>query len=306
MKRLLAADIGGSKTRIQILDTEGKVLSEACGVGVASISDDPSSLPTLEALLFALADKEKIAAIAINLGGKNTEQVLRSFGRAFPNVPTRIGREAEGSAAYALGEKYGAPIVLMAGTGAIAVGRCGGKFVTTGGWGCHIGDDGSGYDVGLQAIRASLLALDGTEPLTPLSQRICSCEEPFSPTDTPSAYRDMRDRVREGLFPLDRSHIASLAKVVCDFAEQGDKLALAIFENAGNSLSRLVAKTAKKLGIQAPAVVVTGGLIGAKKFWAPTFEKQLSGVEIHYVEDGLLCGTRRIVKELYESGDKTP
>lgn len=304
MKRLLAADIGGSKTRIQILDTEGNIVSEACGVGVASALDAPTPLPPLDEMLDEVEDKERIAAIAINLGGKNTEQVLRSFGRVFPNVPTRIVREAEGIAAYALGEKHGAPIVLMAGTGAIAVGTHGGKFVTTGGWGINIGDGGSGYDIGLQAIRASLLALDGTEPLAPLTKYICSCEEPFAATESPSSYRDQRDKVRESLYPLDRQHIAAFARIVGKFAEQGDRLALEIFAHAGESLARLVAATEKKLGIRASSLVVTGGLIGARGFWGPTFEKRLPNRKIHYVEDGLLCGTRRIAKELYESGEK--
>lgn len=303
MKKLLAVDIGGSKTRIQILDTEGNVLSETCGVGVATAADSPAPIPALEKLLSALSDKESVAAVAINLGGRNTEQVLSSFETFFPAIPKRIFRESEGDAAYALGAQYGAPIVLMAGTGAIAVGTHDQKFVTTGGWGCNIGDDGSGYDIGLQAIRACLRALDGTEPLSALTQYICSCEEPFSPTATPSAYREQRDKIREKLYPLDRQHIASYARVVCEFAEREEPLALEILENAGKSLARLVALTEKKLGVQASAVAVTGGLIGAKQFWAPVFEKQLPNRKIHYVADGLLFGTRRIVKELYELGD---
>ena len=68
-KRLLALDIGGSKTRIQILDTDGNILSEICGVGVASAVEDTSALPLLDELLSKIPDKEEIAAAAINLGG---------------------------------------------------------------------------------------------------------------------------------------------------------------------------------------------------------------------------------------------
>ena len=35
-KKLITADIGGSKSRIRLLDTDGTVLSEAVGMGVYS------------------------------------------------------------------------------------------------------------------------------------------------------------------------------------------------------------------------------------------------------------------------------
>ena len=302
--RLLALDIGGSKTRIQLLDTEGNLLTEICGVGVASVTEDTEPLPLLEELLSRIPDREQVAAAAINLGGRNTKQVKRTFLSHFPNVSTRIFRESEGTAAYALGDAYNAPIILMAGTGAIAVGKSMGKFVTTGGWGVNIGDEGSGYEIGLTAIRLTLQALDGTEPLPPLAQYLSGRDVPLSATDTSATYVDARDHVRENLYPLDRQHIASFAKVAADFAERGDPLALKIFEQAGENLAVLVTKTVQKLDDPESAVVVTGGLVHAKKFWAPIFEKNLPNMHIHYVTDGLLCGTRRIVKEIYHTGDK--
>ena len=303
-KRLLAIDIGGSKTRIQILDTDGNMLSEISGVGVASAADNTVPLPLLDELLSDIPDKTDVVAAAINLGGKNTEQVKNTVIANFPNALIKIFRESEGTAAYALGDEYGASVILMAGTGAIAVGTSNGKFVTTGGWGINIGDDGSGYDIGLQAIRLTLQVLDGAEPLSPLAKYISGCDTPLLATDDPAIYRDNRDKVRERLYPLERGHIASFAKVVSEFAERGDKLALKIFEQAGESLAQLVTKTFNKLENAEPTVVVTGGLVNTKKFWVTPFEKNLSGMRIHYVTDGLLFGTRRIAKELYNTGDK--
>jgi len=49
---------------------------------------------------------------------------------------------------------------------------------------------------------------------------------------------------------------------------------------------------------------VTGGLIHSRKFWAPSFEnsilKIIPDVKIHYVPGGLLRGTFKIAKDLYE------
>ena len=122
-KRLLALDIGGSKTRIQVLDTELNILCEICGAGVASAVEDPAPLPLLDELLSKIPHSEQIVAGAINLGGRNTGQVRNTFLSHFPNALLKIFRESEGTAAYALGDEYDAPIILMAGTGAIAVGK---------------------------------------------------------------------------------------------------------------------------------------------------------------------------------------
>lgn len=306
MKKLLAADIGGSKTRIRLLDTDGTILSESVGTGVAGISDSTDPLPPLEDQLAALPDKESICAAAVNLGGRNTEQVRLSFRRFFPDIPLQIFRESEGTAAYALGQEYDASVVLMAGTGAIAVGKWNRHFVITGGWGIHIGDDGSGYDIGLQAIRLSLRAMDNIEALSPLTAFLCGWETPLPVSSDPALFRDRRDHIRERLAPLDRQHIASLTKIVAEFAEKGDKNALDIFRYAGEKLAELVVCNAKKLTENTiPAVVVTGGLIHIRKFWADSFESRihhsLPDTEIQYVTDGILQGTSSIVKDLYEN-----
>lgn len=308
IKNLLIADIGGTNTRLRITDIDGNTLYESVQDGIASTTDSTSPLPTLEKQLAKLPSQNSIGAISINLGGRNTKQVSLCFRKFFPDVPLKIFRESEGTAAYALGEEYGAPIVLMAGTGAIAVGKSENGFVITGGWGANIGDDGSGYDIGLQAIRMSLRSLDNTEALSPLTKYLCCCEEPLCATADPTLYRDKRDQAREHLYPFDRQSIASLTKIVADFAEKGDATALDIFKYAGEKLAELILLTKKKLTGEIPAIVVTGGLIHSRKFWSPYFESTirsiLPNIKIHYIPDGLLKGTTNIAKDLYYKGGK--
>ena len=304
MKNLLVMDIGGSKTRLLTQDVSGNVLSETVTKGVASATDCDAPLPVLEDALIKLKDKEDIACIAVNLGGKNTEQVELSIRKFFKDIPLKIFRESEGTAAYALAKNYGASVVLMAGTGAIAVGHSEKGYVTTGGWGINIGDDGSGYDIGLQAIKKSLSALDDTAPLSPMTQHICDLKSSLPIASEPYIFRDNRDEVRARLAPFERQHIAAFSKVVSEFAEKGDKTALDIFEYAGEKLSELVLKTANKLQLDSATVVVTGGLINAKKFWSDSFQKSLQNFKILYINDGLLYGTYLIAKDLFKKGDE--
>ena len=306
MKMLLAADIGGSKTRIRLMNTGGSILSEHVGAGVAGVADSTERLPVLEEQLAALPYTRDVAAAAVNLGGRNTEQVKLTFSRFFPDIPFEIFRESDGTAAYVLGEEYSAPVILLAGTGAIAVGKHEDKHVITGGWGINIGDDGSGYDIGLQAIRMSLRAMDGGEVMSPMLQHLSGWETPLPVVTDPAVFRDRRDRIRERLAPLDRAHIAALTKVVAEFAGKGDRAALEILNYAGEKLSELVVCNAVKLDISnVPAVVVTGGLIHIREFWSGSFEKRLRqslpGADIVYVTDGILLGTGSIVKKIYEN-----
>ena len=64
-------------------------------------------------------------------------------------------------------------VALIAGTGAIAVGRDGsGSYKRTSGWGHILGDEGSGYYVGHLALQAVVRALDGRGPSTLLERSL--------------------------------------------------------------------------------------------------------------------------------------
>jgi N-acetylglucosamine kinase-like BadF-type ATPase len=67
-------------------------------------------------------------------------------------------------AALAAGVPDGVGIALVVGTGSIAVGRIAdGRWLRAGGWGPQLGDEGSGYWIGREAIREVLLALENCE-----------------------------------------------------------------------------------------------------------------------------------------------
>ena len=55
----------------------------------------------------------------------------------------------------------GLGVLLIGGTGAVVMGRCSdGKRMTAGGWGPAVGDEGSGFWIGREAVRESLRSLD--------------------------------------------------------------------------------------------------------------------------------------------------
>jgi N-acetylglucosamine kinase-like BadF-type ATPase len=135
----------------------------------------------------------------------------------------------------------GAPgVLVVAGTGANAVGRCrSGVMVHAGGWGPVVGDEGSGTWIGLEAIRAGLRARDrGIDTcLLEEVQRFWGLEDLAELV----AMANQRPRPDFG----------ELAMVVAECAERRDTLAISVLERAGEELAaqvRLVMSKMKAIG----------------------------------------------------------
>ncbi len=303
MAILLAADIGGSKTALRVFREDGKVLAvrNACGAGFSQ--DSCEDIPALsEALTALVREFPDIAATAVNLGGKNREQIESIFRKALPGTRLAVYRESEAAAALAFGQKVDAPVVLLAGTGTIAVAAAENGVVIGGGWGANIGDGGSGYDIGLETLRYCLCCLDRQEPLSPLVQQVTGESQPLCVTSA-EAYCVARDAVRQRLQPFDRAHIASLTRICAQHAAAGEADALMIFREAGLRMGRLVADTARKAGHRSlSGVAVSGGLCNIRAFFSETFQDTVQEVlpteRFIYSADGVLQGACILARQL--------
>ncbi|GAB4302970.1 MAG: N-acetylglucosamine kinase [Oscillatoriaceae cyanobacterium] len=151
-----------------------------------------------------------------------------------------------------IGDNVG--VVTIAGTGAIAYGRNRqGITKRASGWGYLLGDEGSGYDIALQGLRAAVRAHDGRGPHTILGER-------FQERLQIANLEDVIELVyRRGWSVKD---IAALATVVDTAAADGDNVATAIIDNA---ISELVLATRVVCeGLFAPGesfdLVTSGGM----------------------------------------------
>ena len=301
MKTYLAIDIGGTKTRIVVFSDCG-ILAESETVGVGFSVESKEDLPQYREALCAVAKKYKISSVAVNLGGRNVGQVRAVTASVFPDAACTVVRESEGAAALAFGAQVGADTVLLAGTGTIvctasARGKC-----ILGGWGMNIGDGGSGYDIGLCAIREALLALDGTDALTPLQKEITGRDAPIPPTANAKEICALRDCVRAHLQHTDRRAVASLAKTVARHAEKGEADACAILCEAGKKMGELVCSGLKKAALPEKSMIaVSGGLIRILPYWQSEFEntieKETGVTRFIYAPDGLLRGIMALANE---------
>lgn len=164
-------------------------------------------------------------------------------------------------------------LALVAGTGAVAA-RVTARACTTtaGGDGWLLGDDGSGFWIGREAVRVALRMADGRGGPTALGAsvgRALGVPEDVLPPGAPGPYGDAswtrarHEAYRMHLLPavMDRPpvHLAELAPLVAEAAGHRDAVAQGILEGAADHLSGLVRALEPRPGER---IVATGGLLG--------------------------------------------
>ncbi|QWC58424.1 ATPase [Erythrobacter sp. 3-20A1M] len=254
----LGFDVGGSRTRARLIDTDGTVLgSGAAGPGntrmgldsVRGVLDEAGQ----EAIATAGLDADEIGHVAMGAG---IAGFSRTGARAaleameFPYATTAFASDGVIANLGAHGGADGA--ILIIGTGSSAHLLHDGKSFTIGGYGFPISDEGSGAALGLSAMRHALRALDGRTKPTPLSSAVT---KRFG-HETPRAIAWM-----DAAQPAD---YASFAPLVMDFAEAGDEIACSIVEDAAQHIERFI-ETIFERG--APRCSLAGGLAPRIQPW---------------------------------------
>jgi N-acetylglucosamine kinase len=163
-----------------------------------------------------------------------------------------IVNDAVAALAGGTGDTVG--VVAVAGTGSIVFGRnAAGQEARSGGWGYILGDEGSGYAIGLAGLRAFCRAADGRGPATLLTQRVCEAYELAAPAGLVSLVYG------GGWGPPE---IAAVAPLVVGAAGNGDAVAQAILADAGAELALAVQRVVRRLALDAAAfpLVISGGV----------------------------------------------
>jgi N-acetylglucosamine kinase-like BadF-type ATPase len=156
---------------------------------------------------------------------------------------------------------------VICGTGSIAWGRSeAGDLARCGGWGYLLGDEGSGYAIGIAAVRAALRSHDGRAGETPLFGLVL---EHTGETD-PDAL------IRWGAAAT-RADVAALAPAVIEAAAL-DPTAAGIVETATRELAEHVAALHARLGPWSGPVPIafTGGLIAPGRPLRQALESELA------------------------------
>jgi len=158
-------------------------------------------------------------------------------------------------------------IVVISGGGAVAYGRtASGDSLRVGGWGHLLGDEGSGYWIGLEAIKAALRSWAGIIPKTALETRVMG-------TLGVENDRQVLGRVYSGSFS--EAEIAGLVLLVASLARDDDELSDWILDEAAYHLASMAEAVQKRLG-ELP-IYLSGGVFGVATM-PERFERALVGL----------------------------
>ena len=239
-KYYITVDGGGSKTIALLYDDELNLISSARSDGVNVLfkpkETAKQNLGRMMDDLFAGRDIEVEYADGCLVCGLNdvTDIVFRH-----PRVK-HPGRRPETLIAFAAAFKMSG-INVIAGTGSgVCFVENGEKVTGVGGCGPLFGDEGSGYDIGLRAIKAALKQNDGRGRKTMLHDLALKKWSPGG---------QMWDIVV--LFannPETRQEISSFAKEVTVAANAGDEVAISIYKDAAYELFLQFCAVADRVG----------------------------------------------------------
>ncbi|MCA9183491.1 MAG: hypothetical protein KDA51_18650, partial [Planctomycetales bacterium] len=172
-------------------------------------------------------------------------------------------------------------IALICGTGSMAWGCDASREARSGGWGYLLGDEGSGYWIALEGLRAACRSAEGRGPSTRLLPAFMGRLQLSSPAGLIDAIYGEQ---------FDRRRIASLAEVVVAAAEgsteqynkgEHDEVAATIVDRAACELCELVRNVAGKLqlGTLPWTLAITGGVLLHSASLQKNLQLQLQNAE---------------------------
>lgn len=264
MDVFVGIDGGGSRATAVATDVEGRELArveggpgrirlDAPGTGAHVLAD------LVDHVIREAGARLPAAGLICALAGAGREDARRELAAALLReaVAIRLRVVTDAEAAYQDAFGGGPGILLIAGTGSIAWGRdADGRTIRAGGWGALLGDEGSGYDLGLRALRAVLHAHDGRGPATGLTGTILG----RTGVDSPEGLVTWSARA-------DKAEIAALAPCVLEAAEAGDDVASSLVRTAATDLAAHVDAIHERLAPwpETPTLAVAGGLLANGK-----------------------------------------
>jgi N-acetylglucosamine kinase-like BadF-type ATPase len=257
---VLGIDAGGTKTVCQLATDAGDVVTETRGPGANLARAGEADVErTLEDVIARARGDRDVAAICVGMASvdRPAEAALMRamLDRIAPRAKTLVVNDA--LIALEAGAPGGAGIVLLAGTGSIAYGRdTNGHAARAGGWGYVLGDEGSGYWLGRQALRSVMRAADGRGRPTTLTRLVL---EHYGI----SRSQDLVQQIYGDGGGADPTAIAALSTLVQRAAGDGDVVALLLIETSAMDLTSLASSVAMRLGLRECAIVLAGGVLRA-------------------------------------------
>jgi N-acetylglucosamine kinase-like BadF-type ATPase len=267
---VMGVDGGATKTLAAVLDLRERTLSlghggssNADAVG-ASAATESLAKATDEALVRAGIAREQLDAAVLAIAGTDTDAVAAHVRESHP-AGWIIINDVVGAWAAATGAQPGVAVISGTGSNVFGVGA-GGQAWRAGGWGHLLGDEGSGYWLAVQSIKAALSDRERSGPETALSEAAIDF---FGVESIETLVKLVYSK------PLAKGEIAAFAVETARVAHSGDAVARSLYERAAAELGRQMVAVIEQTGLVDDFPV---GLIGSAFKAGPLFVEPLAAV----------------------------
>lgn len=230
----ISIDGGGSKTEVCIYEcaTHNMLVKTYAGININQAGEllFTKLICTIFDSLPLRKEYKMIAGIPGYGEASETDRKIDSIFNKYLNKDQYTILNDVQLAHYAsLGLKDG--ILILSGTGSMAVKMQGEKMSRAGGWGYLIGDEGSAFKIGLAALNYMTHVFDGIEETSILFDEICD-----------EYHFDFSSKLISYVYTSSdyRMELARFAILVDKAAELGCQVAIKILEDAANDLLKLV------------------------------------------------------------------
>jgi glucosamine kinase len=275
MGLIIGVDGGGTKSIYKVFDRDINKTYEFIGpsINFYSVGDDKAChvfselMDEIEKSLHKKCDSIYIGNAALGIGDELPED--HSF----------MQRVAQYTSHYKVvsdlyiglkGIASTPAIFQISGTGSMGIAESkDGKLYTIGGWGPLLGDQGSGYYVGLMGIRNAIKAYEKIGEKTILVDKL----KTFFSVDK---LDDIIEKVYNPL--IEKNIIAGFAVDVIKSAEQGDAVSIKIVEESVNYLVKYIVQLHNKLDQVDTCLGVYGGCFQKSDYFYELFKNSLGKI----------------------------
>lgn len=310
---LAGFDAGQTHSRCRLATWNGRTIAEGQGPGVSHLAAAGGAERFQTALTLSLADARvqlpapwaeaplqaaAVGASGIEQGSAVQTQALALAAAALGLPLAQLAVSGDERTALRGAFPQGPGIVVISGTGTIAVGRDGeGREHRCAGWGWLLDGAGSAMDIGRDGLALSLQMADGRRADTPLRAALWQALA-VEPDDPQAAQRIKALVVQPDFGP---AGFARLAPVVAALASLGNPEAEAILELNGKALAASVAGVARALGLTTPPVAALGGAIshleGLRQSFRDALHQELPGARLQAPQGDACQGALAMARE---------
>ena len=257
---LLGIEGGGTRTTALLADARGREIQRAIfGPGNVRLLDDRA----LRRLLRQISKQfESPDAIGLGLAGarhaKDRTRVQAAVAKIWKATPCKVTHDLK-IALTGFNAKETAVLVLS-GTGSCCFGKAAeGRTAKMGGGGHILGDKGSGFEIGLRALKAVVFYFDRDGTWSRLGERLLTATGTNEPDD-----------LIDWVVTADKHAVAALAPEVFDAAKKRDRIARDILKGAAGMLAKDAVNCARKLASKKNPVhfVLAGGVLRSQPAFA--------------------------------------